>query len=164
MKAIYPGSFDPITNGHVDIIKKAYRVFDELIVLVATNPKKSYLFTADERVEMIKDLQREGEIPTTDSVEISRFDGLVVDAAEAFGAKAIVRGFRALADFEYEFQMAHVNKRLNNRIETVMFPTSEETTFYSSSMAKELASLGVSLVNIVPGCVEAPLRAKFKKK
>jgi len=152
--AIYPGSFDPITYGHMDVIDKAQRAFDKVVICVGVNQKKTPTFTPQYRCDLIKELYPDCDVIT--------WNGLIVEAAKHVGAAVIVRGFRALADFEAEFRMAHINKRLAPDIDTVMFPTSEETTFYSSSIAKELAMVGAPLIDIVPASVERALRDTFR--
>lgn len=157
-KAIYPGTFDPPTNGHIDIIERAWRIFgvDNLTIVIGINPKKTPLFTPDERKEMLEELIPKG-------VRVFFWDKMMVSAACQLDANVIIRGFRALSDFEAEFQMAHINKRLEPNVETILIPTSEDTTFYSSSLAKELASIGAPMVHVVPPLVEKKLREKYKK-
>ena len=159
MKAIYPGSFDPVTNGHLDIIERAARTFDELIVAVAVNKEKQPLFSFEERVELLRETCGHLE-----NVQVDYFNGLTVDYVESKGATVIIRSLRAVSDFEYELQMALTNKRLNDRIETLFMMTSAEYSFLSSSIVKELAELGAPLTGLVPKVVEDRLLAIFKQK
>ncbi|MGH7803225.1 MAG: pantetheine-phosphate adenylyltransferase [Candidatus Binatia bacterium] len=156
--AVFPGSFDPITNGHVDIIKRSLRIFDRVIVAVAFNPNKdSALFTPAERVEMIREATR------TDRVIADAFSGLLVDYAATRGAQVILRGLRAVADFEYEFQMALMNRHLRPDIET-MFVMAGEAHFYTSSrLVKEVASLGGDIRGLVPAVVVRRLEEKLDR-
>lgn len=153
--AIYPGSFDPITNGHLDILKRALRVFDKVIVLVANNAKKTNFFTVDERVAIIKSVVR--DIP---NVEVAQTDGLVVDYAMKVNATALVRGLRAVSDFEYELQVATTNEFINPSIDMVFFMTHLENTFISSSTIKELYSQNVDISRLVPPEVIIALKNK----
>lgn len=153
--AIYPGSFDPITNGHLDILKRALRVFDKVIVLVANNIKKTSFFTVDERVAIIKSVVR--DIP---NVEVAQTDGLVVDYAMKVNATALVRGLRAVSDFEYELQVATTNEFINPSIDMVFFMTHLENTFISSSTIKELYSQNVDISRLVPPEVITALKNK----
>ena len=154
--AVYPGSFDPITNGHVDIINRGLRMFDELIVLIAYNPNKKSLFSVDERLEMIREV-----IKDCDNIRVESFGGLLVDFVKDAGANVILRGLRALSDFEYEFRMALANHRLAPEIEVVSLITNEEHTFLSSSTVREIASLGGDVSSMVPPHVEAALKQRF---
>lgn len=154
--AIYPGSFDPITNGHVDLIHRGLAIFDRVMVAVARNPRKSTLFSIDERVSMIKETL--GNNPRAD---VTAFDGLLVDHVRAMGAKTLMRGMRALADFEYEFQFAHMNRRLAPEIDTVFMITNDENFYVSSSLIKEVAAFGGNVSGLVPECVEEALKARF---
>ena len=156
--AIYPGSFDPITNGHVDLIHRGLAIFDRVVVAVARNPRKSTLFAIDERVSMIK--KTLGDNPR---VEVTAFEGLLIDHVRAMGAKTLMRGMRALADFEYEFQFAHMNRRLAPEIDTVFMMTNDENFYVSSSLIKEVAAFGGNVSWLVPECVEEALKAKFAK-
>lgn len=155
--AIYPGSFDPVTNGHLDIIQRASKMFDKLIVVVLINPLKSYSFSIPERVKLLHEVT--GSVK---NVEIDSFDGLL---AEYFNERpeidVIVKGLRATSDFEYEFQMAHTNKDLNPRAETVFIPASSNTTFISSSMVKQVAMFGGDLTKYVPAEIHAQIRDKL---
>jgi pantetheine-phosphate adenylyltransferase len=153
--AVYPGSFDPLTNGHVDIIMRGARLFDRIIVAILVNLEKSPLFTAVERVEIARAVFK-----TLPNVEVDTFDGLLVDYVQRRQAQVIVRGLRALSDFEYEFQMALMNQRLNGRIETVFMMPAEQYTYISSRLIKEVFSLGGRVHGLVPDTVEERLREK----
>ena len=141
---VYPGTFDPITHGHTDIIERSLRLFDKLIVAVALNPRKRPLFSVAERVEMVEFVTR--DLP---NVEVEAFDGLLVDYVRRRGAKAVIRGLRAISDFEYEFQMALINRKLHEEVETVFFTPKEEYSYLTSSIIKEVASFGGSLKDLV---------------
>jgi pantetheine-phosphate adenylyltransferase len=157
--AVYPGTFDPITNGHLDILERALRLFDHVIVTIAVNQRKQPLFTNEERIQFIKDA-----IPSAgERLTFETFDGLLVDFARAHNATVIVRGLRALADFEYEFQFAHMNRRLAPGIDSVFFMTDERNHYVSSSLVKEVASLGGDVTGLVPAQVVAALKAKYRK-
>jgi pantetheine-phosphate adenylyltransferase len=156
--AVYPGSFDPLTNGHVDIIERGARLFDRIVVAVLVNPEKSGLFSVDERVEIARAV-----FADRPSVEIDRFDGLLVDYAERRQATAIVRGLRAISDFEYELQMALMNRRLSDAIETVFMMPAEPYTYVSSRLVKEVFALGGSVEGLVPELVVAKLSAKYNR-
>jgi len=155
--ALYPGSFDPITNGHLDIIKRSFCLFDKVIIAVNSNPLRKFLFTAEERVEMIK-----GVLNCFSNVEVESFQGLLVHYAEKKGARFLIRGLRALSDFEYEFQMDLMNRKLNPQIETVYLMTDQKYSYLSSSIVKEIAQLGGCTKNLVPSLVEKKLLEKFK--
>lgn len=154
--AIYAGSFDPITRGHQDLIKRSRTFVDELVVAVATNSSKTPMFTVEERLEMIR--ATAGREP---GVTVLHFDGLLVDCALTVGASLIIRGLRAVSDFEYEFQMALMNRHLGPQIETVFMVPSVETTYISSSIVREVARYGGDLTGLVDPLVAAELRAKF---
>lgn len=155
--AIYPGSFDPVTNGHLDIIKRATKMFDKLIVVVLINPLKTYSFSIPERVELLS--KAAGSIH---NVEIDSYDGLLADYFKDHPEiDVIVKGLRATSDFEYEFQMAHTNKDLNPRAETVFIPASANTTFISSSMVKQVAMFGGDLSKYVPAVIHEEISAKL---
>lgn len=157
--AVYPGTFDPITNGHLDILERALRLFDRVIVTLAVNPRKEPLFSVEERVAFIK-----GALPEHQArLKFASFDGLLVDFVKNCGATTIVRGLRALADFEYEFQFAHMNRRLAPTIDTMFFMTDERNHYVSSSLVKEVASLGGDVTGLVPPAVVAALGAKYKR-
>src|SRR5438876_10369431 len=153
--AVYPGSFDPLTNGHVDIILRGAKLFDRIIVAIAANSEKSPLFTMAERVDIARAVFTDRE-----NVEIETFDGLLVDYVERRRAQVIVRGLRAVSDFEYEFQMALMNQRLNRRIETVFMMPDEKYTYISSRLIKEVFALGGQVHGLVPDMVEERLREK----
>ena len=153
--AVYPGTFDPITNGHIDIIKRALTIFDKVIVAISVDSMKNPLFTVEERIKMIreaiKDLQRK---------EIDSFSGLLVDYAKKTNAIAVIRGLRAVSDFEYEFQMALMNRRLNENIETVFLMPNEKFTYLNSSIVREVVSLGGDITDFVPENVKKELMKK----
>lgn len=154
--AVYPGSFDPITNGHLDIIKRASRIYDKVIVGVLSNKRKNPLFTLDERVAMIQ-----SETASLDNVEVAAFGGLLVDFAKEHGASVIVKGLRTVADFEYEFQMALLNKTLHEDIETIFMMTDSKYSYISSSMVKELAGFGGNVSELVSPQIENKLKQKL---
>ncbi len=155
--AIYPGSFDPVTNGHLDIIMRAAKMFDKLIVVVLINPLKNYSFSIPERRELL--LRATEGIP---NVEIDSYDGLLADYFnQRSDVDVIVKGLRATSDFEYEFQMAHTNKNLNPRAETVFIPASAGTTFISSSMVKQVAMFGGDLSKYVPSVIHETISEKL---
>ncbi len=156
--AIYPGTFDPITMGHLDLLKRGLQIFDKMIVAVAINPKKSPLFSLQERLDLIKASIRDYDIHR---ITVDALSGLVVDYASELGSVAILRGLRAVSDFEFELQMALMNRRLNNKIETVFMMPSEEYTFLTSTIVKEVAYFGGSVRALVPPIVEEALRMKF---
>lgn len=156
--AMYPGSFDPITNGHVDIIERGLKVFDRIIVAVLENPKKAPLFTTKERVRMIQDI-----FASKKEVEVRAFDGLLVDFARTRGTGVVMRGLRAISDFEYEFQMALMNRNLAPDIETFFMMPNVNYSFLSSNLVREVAALGGSVDGLVPGPVARKLRDKLKK-
>lgn len=155
--AVYPGTFDPITNGHLDILERALAMFDRIIVTIALNVRKQPLFTVDERIGFIRD----AIAPHAARVEFASFDGLLVDFCQRRNARVIVRGLRAMADFEYEFQFAHMNRRLAPEIDTVFFMTDERNHYVSSSLVKEVSSLGGDVTGLVPPPVVRALAAKF---
>jgi pantetheine-phosphate adenylyltransferase len=153
--AVYPGSFDPLTNGHVDIIERGTRLFDKIIVAILVNVDKSPLFSAQERVEIVREVFK-----GRPNVEVDTFDGLLVDYVTTRNADVIVRGLRALSDFETELQMALMNRRLNPRIETVYMMPAEQYTYISSRLIKEVFSLGGQVRGLVPAIVELRLKEK----
>jgi pantetheine-phosphate adenylyltransferase len=158
--AVYPGTFDPITNGHLDILERSLAVFQTVIVTIAPNMRKNPLFTTTERMQFIRDaLPQYG-----DRLEFAVFEGLLVDFCRSRNAQVIVRGLRALADFEYEFQFAHMNRRLAPGVDTVFFMTDERNHYVSSSLVKEVASLGGDVNGLVPAAVVVALAAKYGKK
>ena len=154
--AVYPGSFDPLTNGHVDIISRGARLFDRIIVAILVNAEKAPLFTMEERVEIARAVFRDHP-----NVEVDTFDGLLVDYVAKRGAQVIVRGLRAVSDFEFEFQMALMNQRLNGTIETVFMMPAAQYSFISSRLIKEVFALGGRVHGLVPDMVEARLRGKL---
>lgn len=154
--AVYPGSFDPITNGHINLIERALELFDRLIVAVAFNPNKSSLFSVEERVDMIR-----VALKNDPRVSAVSFEGLLVDFVERMGARTIVRGLRALSDFEYEFQMTLMNRKLNRKVDTVFLMTGYKWFYTSSKIIKEAASLGGSVRGLVPEIVNRKLKEKF---
>ena len=156
--AVYPGTFDPITNGHLDILMRSLSLFDQVIVALASNPRKAPLFTLAERTAFMRDaLGKRG-----DRVSYDAFDGLLIEYCRQRNATCIVRGLRALADFEYEFQFAHMNRRLAPELDTVFLMTDERNFYVSSSLVKEVASLGGDVSGLVPPAVEAALKEKYK--
>jgi len=155
--AIYPGSFDPLTNGHLDVVQRATKLFDRVIVAVATSESKHPLFTLEERVEMVAHAVR--HLPT---VEADSFDGLLVEYVERRSAQAVVRGLRAVSDFEFEFQLALMNRKLNERIETIFMMPKDTYTFLSSRIVKEIARLGGDVSSFVPASVQTALTEKLK--
>ena len=157
--AIYPGSYDPLTNGHVDIIERGSRIFDQIIVSILANVEKKPLFSEKERIDIITDVFK-----GRDNVRVETFDGLLVDYAQQKKASVIVRGLRAVSDFEYEFQMALMNRHLAPGLETVFMMPAEQYTYISSRLIKEVFTLGGEITGLVPPVVEEMLRAKQKSK
>ena len=157
--AVYPGSFDPLTNGHVDIIRRGIRLFDRIVVAILVNVEKAPLFSMQARVEIVQDVFRDEP-----NVEVDTFEGLLVDYARKRQADVIVRGLRALSDFETEFQMALLNRRLNPAIETVFMMPAEQYTYISSRLIKEVFSLGGRVSGLVPEIVEGKLRDMQKSR
>ena len=158
-RAVYPGMFDPIHNGHVDLIERSLRIFDELIIAVGANPSKEPLFSVKERLELIDECT--AGMPR---LRITAFDGLVIDLVEREQADCIVRGLRAVSDFEYEFQMALMNRKLRPTVETVFMMPHERYTYISSRLIKEVAGLGAPVAGMVPTAVEKRLTAKLSGK
>lgn len=156
--AIYPGTFDPVTNGHLDIIQRATKIFDRVRVAVAVDHYKNPLFSAEERRDMIVEVTRNHP-----SVSVEIFSGLLIDYVKETGAQAIIRGLRAVSDFEYEMQMAAMNKKLAENVETIFLTTSTEYSFLSSSIIKQVASLDGRITGLVPEIVEAALKKKYLK-
>ncbi len=156
--AIYPGTFDPLTNGHIDLIQRTLTIFDEVIIAVAPSSKKSPLFTTEERIKLIQK-----SIKDFNGASVESFDNLLVQYAKDKRSAAIIRGLRAISDYEYELQMALTNRRLDATVETVFMMPSEEHTFISSSIVKEVASFGGSVKGFVPKAVEKALKEKYKK-
>ncbi len=157
LTAIYPGTFDPITNGHVDILRRGLGLFGRVIVALADNVRKAPLFTIEERRQMIV-----ASVDNDPRVEVDAFSGLLVDYAHRRGARAIIRGLRAIADFEYEFQFAHMNRHLAPDVETLFLMTSEDSFYVSSSLVKEVAAMGGDIAKLVPAPVAKALKDKLK--
>ena len=163
--AVYPGSFDPITLGHLDIIRRAAGMCDRLIVAIGRNREKKTMFTVDERLSMIRDVIASGEasgIGALANVEAAAFNGLLADYARKLGASVIVKGLRAMSDFEFEFQMALLNKYLDEKLETIFLMTGVQYTYLSSSAVKEIAINGGCLDGLAPACVNDKIQAKIK--
>ena len=155
-RAIYPGSFDPVTNGHLDVIDRARKLFDEVIVAVAHNDQKNPLFTLEERLKLLR-----SNVGRLKNVEVAPLDGLLVDFAVARKATAVIRGLRAISDFEFEFQMALMNRKLEATVETIFLMPKEEYTYLSSRIVKEIARLGGDVSGFVPAAVAKALGAKL---
>jgi pantetheine-phosphate adenylyltransferase len=155
-KVIYPGTFDPVTNGHIDVIRRAAELFSEVVVTVAINPGKAPLFTTEERVKMLKD-----SLKDFSNVSVDSFDGLVVDHAKQLGATGIIRGLRAISDFEFEFQMALMNRKLAGDISTIFLMPHEKYTYLNSTIIRNLASLHSDVSDFVPPIVQKALKSKF---
>lgn len=156
-RAIYPGSFDPVTNGHLDVIERARKLFDEVIVAVAVNDQKQPLFSPDERMKMLR------EAVADEQVRVEAMDGLLVEFAATRQATAIIRGLRAISDFEFEFQMALMNRKLNSDVETIFLMPKEDYTYLSSRIVKEIARLGGDVASFVPKRVAAELQGKLRR-
>jgi pantetheine-phosphate adenylyltransferase len=154
--AIYPGSFDPLTNGHLDIIERARQTFDRIIVAISDNVQKSHAFTIQERVDLVKGCTK--DMP---NVEVDTFHGLLVDYAHKRNVKTILRGLRAVSDFEYEFQLANMNRKLAHDVQTMFFMTGEASFYVSSRLVREVAQFGGDLSEIVPPLVHQALKSKF---
>jgi len=154
--AIYPGTFDPITNGHLSVVNRALKIFDKLVIAILTNPAKSPLFTLEERIYMIKEAVQNGA-----NIEVDTFDGLLVDYAVQKGTNVIVRGLRALSDFEYEFQTALMNRKLNREVQSIFLMTDYKWFYTSSTIIKEAASFNGDVSGLVPELVNQKLKQKF---
>ena len=154
--AVYPGSFDPITNGHVDIICRSSKIFDKVIVAVAKNYQKSHLFSTDERMHIIKTVFKNNE-----KVQVMSFEGLLVNFLKTISVKVIIRGLRAISDFEFEFQLAQINRKLNKQVDTIYMMASEENLYISSKIVKEIAMLDGDVSKLVPSYVEKKLKEKL---
>ncbi|PWN05575.1 pantetheine-phosphate adenylyltransferase [Rhodohalobacter mucosus] len=157
--ALYPGSFDPLTNGHLDILERAVRMFDKVIVTVAVNKRKNAVFTGDERVDLIKEAI--GSYDWADNVEVEQFTGLLIDFARKKNVHVLLRGVRQISDFEYEFRMALTNRRLAPEVDTIFMMPDEQLTFISATIVKEVAEWGGDLSSFVPANVARALHAKF---
>ncbi len=157
--AIYPGSFDPLTNGHLSLIQRGLEVFDTVVVAIAVNPKKTPLFTVEERKRFILEA-----VKGDPRVEVDDFQGLLVEYAKNRGVKVVLRGLRAVSDFEYEFQLANMNRKLYPEFETVFMMTGEDYFYISSNLVREVASLGGNVEGLVPANVLAGLKAKYARK
>jgi pantetheine-phosphate adenylyltransferase len=155
-RVIYPGTFDPVTNGHIDLIYRAIDLFDEIVVTVAKNPGKTNLFTVQERVDMLKE-----SLLDVDNVIVDSFDGLVVDHAKQIGAIGIIRGLRAVSDFEYEFQMALMNRKLDKDLRTIFLMPHEKYTYLNSTIVRNLAQFNADVSDFVPPVVAMKLKEKF---
>ena len=158
IKAVFPGSFDPPTNGHLDIIQRASKLFDDVDVLISVNPNKNYMFTDQERLAMLQELLKNYK-----NVQIHVWEGLIVNYAKEVGAKVLIRGIRSSNDFSYEFELAHMNQNLNPAIETMFLPSKEKWGVVKSSSIKELALFGGDISRMVPQLVEAELKKKLGK-
>ena len=156
--ALYPGTFDPVTNGHIDLICRAREIFSDVIVAVAHNPHKKPIFTFEERMSMLKKA-----VAGMDGVTVTHFDGLVVDFAHKMKAKVLIRGLRMLSDFEYEFQMALTNRKLSSDVETIFLMPHESYSYLSAKLIKEVAALGADLSSFVPGFIEGALKKKLNE-
>lgn len=157
--AIYPGSFDPITNGHVDVVKRTAAVFDKVIIAVSVNSQKVPLFSIEERIELANSI-----FSDYDNVEVSTFTGLLAEYAKSVGAKTIIKGLRAVSDFEYEFQMAHMNKKINPDVETMFMMSNQKYSYLSSSIVKEVGRLGGDLTDLVPEQIIDKIYKRLRRK
>jgi pantetheine-phosphate adenylyltransferase len=157
-RAIYPGSFDPVTNGHLDVVERARKLFDEVIVAVAHNDEKQALFSLDQRLNLLRET-----VGKIDNIRVAQFEGLLVDFARAEKAHAVIRGLRAVSDFEFEFQMALMNRKLEGDLETIFLMPKEEYTYLSSRLVKEIARLGGDVSKFVPPMVAKALANKFSQ-
>ncbi len=158
--AVYPGSFDPITNGHLDLLERALKIFDRVIIAVASNPAKNPLFSLEERMDMIR--RSLVDHPLGQRIDVDTFDGLLVNYVDRVGARAILRGLRAVSDFEYEFQMALMNRKLNNNIETLYLMTGMRWIYISSRIIKEVVVSGGDVKGLVPEVVEKKLIERLR--
>lgn len=155
---IYPGSFDPITNGHLDVAERATKMFDRVVFAIAADSTKTSLFTPEERTDLTREAVNELKL----DLEVTSFNGLLMDFAASYGACAVLRGLRAVSDFEFEFQLALMNRKLHPEVETVFLMPRDTYTYLSSSIVKEIARLGGGVECFVPSCVQAALKSKFK--
>lgn len=158
IKAVFPGSFDPPTNGHLDIIQRASKLFDNVDVVISVNPAKQYMFSEQERLEMLQELLKDYE-----NVQVHLWEGLIVNYAKEHGAKVLIRGIRSANDFSYEFELAHMNQNLNPQIETMFLPSKEKWGVVKSSSIKELAMFGGDISRMVPPLVVTALKKKLGK-
>lgn len=156
--AVYPGTFDPVTNGHLDIVVRAAGLFDQVIIGVAKDNYKNTLFTTEERLFLLSEVSKK-----MDNVQVAAFDGLLMDFVAKQGANVVIRGLRAISDFEFEFQFSLMNKKLNEKVETMFFMTANEYSFISSTIIKQVASLGGSVCGLVPQIIVEALEEKYKK-
>ncbi|MCH8003714.1 MAG: pantetheine-phosphate adenylyltransferase [Nanoarchaeota archaeon] len=156
--AVYPGSFDPVTNGHIDIIKRALKIFDKIIIAVGDNPGKKSTFTIEERMDMLKEC-----VKNLKNVEVDSFTGLLLNYVKSKNSKIIIRGLRAVSDFEFEFQRALMNRVVDNEIETIFIMTKEDYVYLNSSIVKEMAMFNGNVNGLVPEIVEKKLKEKFSK-
>lgn len=156
--AVYPGSFDPVTNGHIDVIERALKLFDKVVVAVGDNPEKKPLFTTKERIDMLKESTKHLK-----NIEIDSFSGLLLDFVKSKNSRIIIRGLRAVSDFEFEFQRALLNRVVNEEVETVFIMTKEHYVYLNSSIIKEMAMFGGKVNGLVPKIVEEKLKGKFSK-
>jgi len=156
--AVYPGSFDPVTNGHIDIIKRALSIFDKVIVTVGDNPGKEPTFTIEERIDMLKECTKD-----IGNIEIDSFSGLLLNYVKSKNSKIVIRGLRAVSDFEFEFQRALMNRVVDNEIETIFIMTKEDYVYLNSSIVKEMAMFGGNVNGLIPEIVEKKLKEKFNK-
>lgn len=154
--AVYPGSFDPLTNGHVDIVRRGLKMFDRVVLAIAINPNKEHMFSLDERMQLAHECL--GDLP---GLEVDAFDGLLVDYAKHKGIHVLLRGLRAVSDFEYEFQLATMNRKLSDQVETVFMMTSEESFYLSSRLVREVAKYGGEVSGFVPRPVQRALQARY---
>ncbi len=158
LRALFPGSFDPPTNGHLNIVDRCVRIFDEIVVVVASNPQKAYAFSAEDRFAMVSEMME-----SYDNVRVRHWNRLIVECAEEEGAKVMVRGVRALDDFSYEFELSMINRGLNSRVETLLIPTDPQYFVLRSTAIKELARLDGDISTMVPPNVARRLRERFKR-
>ncbi len=164
ISAVYAGTFDPLTNGHRDIIIRAAGIFDSLVVAVAEDSRKDTLFTPEERIELISETLKEFPAADRKRIKVDTFQGLLVDYVRKLNSKVIIRGLRAVSDYEYESQMAVINRNLDNQIETVFLMTAEENSFISSSVVREIAKLGGDVSSLVPKSVNNRVKKKISQK
>jgi len=156
--AVYPGSFDPVTNGHIDVIKRALKIFDKLIVTVGDNPGKQPAFSTEERLDMLKECTKDIK-----NIEIDSFSGLLLDYVKGKNSRIVIRGLRAVSDFDFEFQRALMNRVVDNEVETVFIMTKEDYVYLNSSVVKEMAMFGGKVKGLVPEIVDKKLKEKFSK-